>query len=165
MSSAHTHTAHFQAIIPAPFGALGVVCDEQSIREIRFLPPGTDARAATSALAERASSQLQAWLDAPHNRFDLPLRPAGTAFQRRVWAAICNIPTGDVQTYGHIARELASAAQAVGQACGANPFPIVVPCHRVVARHALGGFAGHRDGFLIKTKQWLLQHEVMRTGN
>ena len=132
MSSAHTHSTPFQAIIPAPFGALGVVCDEQSVREIRFLPPGVDARAATNPLAERATSQLLAWIDAPHTRFDLPLDPAGTPFQQRVWAAICAIPAGEVQTYGSIARELASAAQAVGQACGANPFPIVVPCHRVI---------------------------------
>lgn len=152
-----------QAVIPAPFGALGVLCSDTQIIEIRFLPPGTIAKDAQSPLALSAAEQLAAWIQSPDTRFDLPLRASGTPYQRRVWQEISAIPTGSVITYGAIATRIKSAAQAVGQACGANPFPVVVPCHRVVARQALGGFAGHRDGFLIKTKQWLLQHEANLT--
>jgi methylated-DNA-[protein]-cysteine S-methyltransferase len=79
-----------------------------------------------------------------------------------VWAAIRAIPAGQVRAYGDLARSLGSAARAVGQACGANPFPILVPCHRDVAQHAIGGFAHARGGFLIDTKQWLIQHEQRR---
>ena len=156
-------SAHaFDTIIAAPFGALGVRIDDDVLDQIAFLPPGTPAKAPRNALAQRAAEQLGAYLDDPRTRFDLPLKPAGTVFQRRVWAAIRAIPCGKVRAYGALATELASAARAVGQACGANPFPVVVPCHRVVAQAALGGFAHARDGFLLDTKRWLLAHEARR---
>ena len=69
------------------------------------------------------------------------------------------VPRGQVVSYGYIAKRLRSAARAVGQACGANPFPPIVPCHRVVSASGLGGFANNTDGFLIATKRWLLTHE------
>jgi len=152
----------FDAVIPAPFGAVGIRCHAQTLTEIRFLPPGTPAREPASALAQQAASQLTRWLDDPRTELTLPLASSGTAFQRRVWAAIARIPLGQMRRYGELSDELGSAARAVGQACGANPFPIVVPCHRVVARHALGGFAHAQSGFLIETKQWLLSHETLR---
>jgi methylated-DNA-[protein]-cysteine S-methyltransferase len=90
----------------------------------------------------------------------LPLHPAGTPFQRRVWQQIAAIPTHQTRTYGEIAKALHNAPRAVGQACGANPFPVIVPCHRVVATAGgLGGFAGQRAGFLLDVKRWLLAHE------
>jgi len=152
----------FAAIVPAPFGALGIRCNSDALTEIRFLPPGTAARTAEQGLAQRAATQLARWLDDPHAQLDLPLAFTGTAFQQRVWAAIARIPPGEMRRYGELATELGSAARAVGQACGANPFPIIVPCHRVVARHAMGGFAHASAGFLIETKQWLLRHETLR---
>jgi len=153
---------NFQAIVAAPFGALGICCDADAIDEIRFLPPGVEPRPPQLPLAITAARQLEDWLESPRARFDLPLRDTGTPFQRRVWQAISSIDSGEVLTYGELAHRLQSSARAVGQACGANPFPVVVPCHRVVARQHLGGFAGHRDGFLIRTKQWLLHHESVR---
>lgn len=152
----------FATVIPAPFGALGVACCTDAITEIRFLPPGTPARAPVCALAHSAADQLERWLRDASSPFDLPLAPAGTPFQQRVWAAISAIPVGQRRSYGDLSVELHSAARAVGQACGANPYPIVVPCHRVVAKHALGGFANARAGFLLETKQWLLRHEQCR---
>ncbi|MFO7190346.1 MAG: methylated-DNA--[protein]-cysteine S-methyltransferase [Pseudomonadota bacterium] len=149
----------FQAVVPAPFGALGVQILDDAIREIVYLPPGTPAQSPTHALAERAARQLERYLADPDYRFDLPLRPAGTAFQQAVWREICAVPRGSVARYGDIARKLNSAARAVGQACGANPYPPVVPCHRVVSAGGLGGFANHTDGFLMATKRWLLTHE------
>jgi methylated-DNA-[protein]-cysteine S-methyltransferase len=103
---------------------------------------------------------LHAYLNDPAFAFDLPLRPAGTPFQRRVWAEIATIPSGETHTYGQLAISLKNAPRAVGQACGANPYPVVVPCHRVVATGGrLGGFARERGGFLLDVKRWLLQHE------
>ena len=151
--------SRFHSILPAPFGALGIALDGGALREICFLPPGTPTRTATHPLAAEAERQLRAYLADPRHVFSLPLDPRGTAFQRRVWQAIAAVPCGQVRRYGEIAQALGSAARAVGQACGANPFPVVVPCHRVVAQGALGGFANATDGYLINTKQSLLRHE------
>lgn len=153
-------TQSFQAIVPAPFGALGVRTADEAVAEIVYLPIETNTQAPANALAEHVWTQLVRYFSDPDYRFDLPLRSgAGTAFQRAVWDAIASIPRGKVLTYGDIARRLHSAPRAVGQACGANPFPPVVPCHRVVSAAGLGGFANHTDGYLLATKRWLLAHE------
>lgn len=91
--------------------------------------------------------------------FDLPLELGGTPFQRRVWAALQAIPPGRTRTYGELARELGTSPRAIGGACRANPCPIVVPCHRVVAADGLGGFAGDTSGRRLAVKRWLLRHE------
>lgn len=153
-------SAEFDAVLKTPFGALGVRTEGKTIAGIRFLPPGTPAVKARNPLAERACEQLAAFLANPKARFDLPLEPAGTNFQRSVWRAIAAIPPGRTLTYGEIAKRLKSAPRAVGQACGRNPYPVVVPCHRVVAADGgLGGFANARGGYLLDTKRWLLEHE------
>ena len=144
---------------PATF-SLGIRCDgEDWIETVEFIEPGSEQKART-ALAAEAARQLRAWLKDPAFVFGLPLKPAGTPFQRRVWEQIAAIPCGSTRTYGELARSLSNAPRAVGQACGANPFPIVVPCHRVVATGGgLGGFARQGGGFLLETKRWLLAHE------
>ena len=95
---------------------------------------------------------------------DLPLAPAGTPFQHRVWQALRAIPPGSTRTYGELARELGTSARAIGGACRANPCLIAVPCHRVVARDGLGGFAGERGGKRLAVKRWLLRHEGAAAG-
>lgn len=161
--SASGHRTEYDAIIEAPFGAIGLRCTEDRIDEIEYLPP-CRARAPRNFLAGEAAAQLRAYLANPSQTFDLPLAARGTTFQRRVWAGIAAIPPGRWRSYGELARELGSAPRAVGQACGANPFPILVPCHRVVAASpgfngGLGGFAHARDGYLVEVKRWLLRHE------
>jgi methylated-DNA-[protein]-cysteine S-methyltransferase len=154
----------FDAIVDAPGFALGVRCDETAVYGIRFLPPQTE-RAGTTPLARTAAEQLAAWLADPAYTFDLPLRAAGSDFQQRVWAQIAAIPHGTTRSYGEIARALASAPRPVGSACGANPLPVVVPCHRVIAADGgLGGFSRARGGFLLDVKRWLLGHEARRPG-
>jgi methylated-DNA-[protein]-cysteine S-methyltransferase len=105
------------------------------------------------------AAPFAAYFADPSHRIELPLRPSGTAFQRRVRQAIAAIPPGATRTYGELARALGSAARAVGGACRANPYPLIVPCHRVVARTGLGGFAGDRTGRLLDIKRRLLRHE------
>jgi methylated-DNA-[protein]-cysteine S-methyltransferase len=84
-----------------------------------------------------------------------------TDFQRKVWKGIAAIRPGKTRTYGELAERIKSSPRAVGNACGANPYPLVVPCHRVVAtNHGLGGFARQRGGFLLDVKRWLLAHEA-----
>jgi methylated-DNA-[protein]-cysteine S-methyltransferase len=83
----------------------------------------------------------------------------GTSFQQKVWQAIQKIAPGKTKTYGQLAKQLASAPRAIGQACKSNPIVIIVPCHRVVAANDIGGYAGARDGARVETKKWLLNHE------
>ncbi|MBI4756713.1 MAG: methylated-DNA--[protein]-cysteine S-methyltransferase [Betaproteobacteria bacterium] len=150
-------TEDCQAVVAAPGFALGVRCTGSHITEIRFLPPQPEMPA-TTPLAAEAASQLRAWLADPDFAFDLPLAAAGTAFQNRVWGQVLAIPRGATRSYGELARALDSAPRAVGQACGANPYPVVVPCHRVVAAGGTGGFAHSREGPLLDIKHWLLAH-------
>jgi methylated-DNA-[protein]-cysteine S-methyltransferase len=83
----------------------------------------------------------------------------GTEHQRKVWQAMQAIPCGQTLTYGELATRIGSSAQAVGQACGSNPVPIVIPCHRVVGKTGLGGFMQHAEGESLDIKRWLLDHE------
>lgn len=103
-----------------------------------------------------ARRQLDQYFARERDSFDLPLRVAGSDFQRAVCDAMRAIPPGETRTYGDIAADLGVSPQAVGQACGANPIPILIPCHRVLAANGLGGFSG-RGG--VETKVWLLRHE------
>jgi methylated-DNA-[protein]-cysteine S-methyltransferase len=108
-------------------------------------------------LLRRARDQLQAYFDGKRLSFDLPLAPHGSDFQKRVWAALCAIPPGETRSYADIARAIGSAPRAVGGANGANPIPIIIPCHRVVAADgSLGGYSGG-DG--PATKRFLLDLE------
>jgi methylated-DNA-[protein]-cysteine S-methyltransferase len=108
-------------------------------------------------LLRRACSQLEEYFDGTRRDFDLPLAPEGTAFQKRVWKAMRDVPSGATRTYGDIARILDSAPRAVGQACGCNPIPIFIPCHRVLgSQGSIGGYSG---GEGLATKRSLLRLE------
>ena len=152
----------FQAVVTAPTFCLGVRCDEAEILGLEFLPPRAE-QAPANALAAEAVRQLRAYLADAGFAFSLPLQPAGTRFQRRVWEQIAQIPSHQTWSYGELAKAVKSAPRAVGQACGANPYPIVVPCHRVVAaRGGLGGFSRQGGEFFLDVKRWLLAHERSR---
>lgn len=107
----------------------------------------------------RNARHLERYREDPDARFDLPLLIEGTDFQRRLWDALCTSPRGRTFTYGELARKLEGEARAVGQACGDNKLPIVIPCHRVVAADGIGGFAHSTGGYLLEAKRWLLMHE------
>jgi methylated-DNA-[protein]-cysteine S-methyltransferase len=149
----------YQAIFAAPFGKLGITCTDEALLGIDFLPDAIRAQAARNALATEACAQLRAYLGDGAFRFDLPLELAGTEHQRKVWQAMRAIPSGQTCTYGEIALQIASSPHAVGQACGSNPVPIVIPCHRVVSRSGLGGFMHSADRDALDIKRWLLDHE------
>ena len=113
-----------------------------------------------SALLLRARDQLEEYFDGKRQGFDLPLAPHGTPFQRKVWAELEKIPFGRTKSYGELAAILGTAPRALGGACGRNPIPVIIPCHRVLAAHGgLGGYSG-LDG--IETKEFLLRLEGCR---
>jgi methylated-DNA-[protein]-cysteine S-methyltransferase len=138
----------------SPLGELTVFEEDGHIVALDW-GRGSGAPAATPVLAA-AKRQLEAYFDDPRSGFDLPLAPRGTGFQRRVWQAVREIPPGRTERYGALAARLGAAARAVGGACGANPIPIIIPCHRVVGAASLGGYSGG-DG--TDTKRALLALE------
>jgi methylated-DNA-[protein]-cysteine S-methyltransferase len=149
----------FDVVVPFPKMKVGVKTRVGQVVEIRYLPPGAHPLAPENALAEEAARQLERYRQDPDAPFDLPLLVDGTRFQRRLWQALCAIPRGATLTYGELGRRLAAPPRAVGQGCGENRLPIVIPCHRVVAADGIGGFAHARRGYLIEAKRWLLEHE------
>lgn len=149
----------YQAQLPTPFAVLGIRCSDTAVTEIVFLPLTTTAQSPSSPLAAEVCRQLLRYIADPLAAFDLPLDYAATPHQAKVWQALGAIPCGETRTYGELAKSLCSAAQAVGQACGANPLPIVIPCHRVVSRSGLGGFMQQRAEATLDIKRWLLAHE------
>jgi methylated-DNA-[protein]-cysteine S-methyltransferase len=152
----------FQACVRTPFATLGISTTDTHVTGIRYLAPSIAAKAPKrGSIAFLACVQIQEYLENPGYEFDLPLRLAGTRHRIAVWEAMQRIPAGKTRTYGDLATELKSSPRAVGGACGANPLPLVVPCHRVIAANrGIGGFMGERsEGFELGIKRWLLEHE------
>jgi len=120
-------------------------------------PPSADSgEASDESLLAEAARQLDDWFAHRRTDFDLPLAPRGSAFQQQVWQTLNTIPYGTTVTYGVLARQLGNVARAIGTACGRNPLPIVIPCHRVVGSSGLGGFSAPGG---LAAKRWLLAHE------
>jgi len=149
----------YQAKLSAPFGVLGICCEENALTGIEFLAADTLPQPPVTPFAQAVCKQLSAYFEDPDFQFSIPFELKGTAHQNKVWQAMCAIPRGQTRQYGELARDLTSSARAVGQACGANPVPIVIPCHRVVSKVGMGGFAHQRDGYQMDIKRWLLKHE------
>jgi methylated-DNA-[protein]-cysteine S-methyltransferase len=139
--------------ISSPIGQLTIDEENAAIVAIRWadMPAGNG-----SPLLAEAARQLDAYFAGQLSHFDLPLAPAGSSFETRVWSAMQLIPYGETRSYGDLADMIGSAPRPVGRACGHNPIPIVIPCHRVLARSGLGGYSG--SGGLV-TKQRLLALE------
>jgi methylated-DNA-[protein]-cysteine S-methyltransferase len=150
---------NYHAKLAAPFGILGIRCLKDALLGIDFLPSNEQTQPATTAFAEIVCGQLMRYFENADMHFSVPLELNGTPHQKKVWQAMLDIPRGQTRNYGELAAKLKSCAQAVGQACGANPIPIIVPCHRVVGKAGLGGFMRHGSGDPLDIKRWLLAHE------
>jgi len=145
-----------QTSLPSPIGPILLRAEEDLLASIMI---GAEAGDDTTgdALLREAAAQLSAWFAGRLDRFNLPLSPPATPRGAAHRDAIAAIPYGDTASYGALARMIGSAPRAVGQACRRNPFPIVIPCHRVIGA---GGSIGYYSGGAgIKTKLWLLEHE------
>lgn len=141
------------AKLKTPVGVLGLIEVDGAITQLVW--DGWNEGVRTPVLKE-GLAQLEAYFAGELAWFDLPLAPKGTDFQQQVYAAMSAIPRGETLTYGDIANALGVPAQPVGQACGSNPIPVIIPCHRVVGADGLGGFSG--DGG-VEMKVKLLQGE------
>lgn len=154
---------HYAAVIETPLPGrlcrLGLHVQDGMLSMIDFLDGTTAVSAAHDPCAGEAVRQLQAYFSGERRQFDIPLHIPGTVFRQRVWRALQAIPYGETRSYGDLARELSSSPRAVGGACRANPIPIIIPCHRILARHGMGGYDGDTAGESILIKQWLLAHE------
>ncbi|HUK06683.1 MAG TPA: methylated-DNA--[protein]-cysteine S-methyltransferase [Stellaceae bacterium] len=145
MTQQHTIT------IESPLGPLTLVEESDALTELHW---GRAASETPTPLLQEAVRQLGEYFDKRRRDFDLPFAPAGSAFERSVWAAMSRIPYGQWRSYGDLAAEVQGQPQAVGAACGSNPLPILIPCHRVLAAEGrMGGYSG-KGG--LKTKQALL---------
>jgi methylated-DNA-[protein]-cysteine S-methyltransferase len=153
----------FDAVVAASFGGIGVRVADGMVGETLYLPASIKPQAPRSPLAREVVRQIRAYLRDPAHVFDLPLAERGSEFQRRVWAEIAAIPSGETLSYGDVARRIRSGPRAVGGACGANWFSLIIPCHRVLAANGIGGFgdAGD-DGTYMQIKRWLLAHEGIK---
>ena len=151
---------HYDAVLSAPCAALGIITENGALARIDFLPLSTQALPPRHEFARKVCEALQAYLHDPAQPVLVPLVQQGTPFQRRVWQAISRVPAGSTAHYGDLARALGSSARAVGKACGANPVPVVVPCHRILAKNSPGGFMHSKDGDPVRIKHWLLDHEA-----
>jgi methylated-DNA-[protein]-cysteine S-methyltransferase len=153
----------YNTILPAPMCHLGAHFDGDALTRLDFLSTDTPVSTRLDARAQHLARELEAYWSAPTHTFELRFELAGTPFQQRVWRALREIPAGHPITYGALAKRLGTAARAVGQACGSNPLPILVPCHRVVAANGLGGFMHAASGAPLDVKTWLLAHERGQT--
>ena len=153
----------YDVTVEFPKFKVGVATRGGVVTQLKYLPLSAPSIAATNPLAEKAAQQLEAYKRDPNSRFDLPVVVEGTELQKSVWKAMCAIPHGKTRTYGDLARELGADAQDIGQCCGDNRLPLVIPCHRIVAANGIGGFAHATSGYLVETKRWLLMHEAAAT--
>lgn len=151
----------YQVVIATPIGMIGIRMAGEAVSELDFLPADAPERAPTDVATQTVVTQLQGYFHDPRALVTVVLAPEGTVFQQRVWKALQTIPAGTVLTYGELAARLGTAARAIGGACRSNPIPILIPCHRVVARQGLGGYAGEVTGDPLNIKRWLLRHEGM----
>ena len=148
-----------QIQISSPIGQITISVDNGTVQSITLFAQETDNNHSSSTTSTLVSSQLHDYFQQAHNKWSLPLTTKGTPFQQRVWRYLQSIPMGQTRTYSDVAKALNSSARAVGNACRANPFSIVVPCHRVVSKTGIGGYSGKTEGDELAVKQWLLNHE------
>jgi methylated-DNA-[protein]-cysteine S-methyltransferase len=149
----------YSAIIKLPFSTLGITSRDETLLAIDFLADNTNAIAPKDTFSKEVVAQLDAYCRDKNFCFDLPLLASTTTFQVRVREALIAIPVGQVLSYGQLAARLGSGARAVAMACRHNPLPVIVPCHRIVAKNAMGGYAGAISGKPVEIKHWLLEHE------
>jgi len=140
----------------SPLGILKIEANDTYLVSLKFSESKTDNKSGNE-ITQHAVIQLKEYFEGKRNSFEIPLRPAGSQFEQKVWSELQRIPFGSTTTYGNIARKLGdvNSVRAVGRANGRNPIPVIIPCHRVVGSdNSLTGYSGG-----LERKEWLLSHE------
>lgn len=158
-------------IISTPIGQFEIDVDEKTgaLLRLTYLPENVaqekqnirNENGISKPFADIAA-QINAYFVDPNHSFTLLLNPQGTEMQKLIWNALRAIPARTTKTYGELACALNTSPRVIGNACRANPIPIIIPCHRVVGAKSIGGYAGATDGVLMDIKAWLLNHEHAR---
>lgn len=150
--------AHDTAILATPIGVIEIDGDDQQLYRLRITPSGESVGAnGTNPLLDHAKEQISAWFDGRLRSFDLPLAPGNTPRGTSLRAGLIRVRYGETLTYGALAQQLDSSPRAIGQLCARNPFPILVPCHRILSSG--DGPQRYSAGDGAVTKNWLLAHE------
>ncbi|MFZ0219791.1 MAG: methylated-DNA--[protein]-cysteine S-methyltransferase [Candidatus Aquirickettsiella sp.] len=144
-----------KAIIQTPIGKLGIFTTDHLLTRLDFLTDDSALIAPNEEILDYIVSQLNQYFQYPSFQFNISYQLQGTPFQKKVWQTLSNLPIQKTVSYGMLAKKLKTGARAIGNACRANPLPILIPCHRVVAQGHFGGYKGKE----ISIKKWLLQHE------
>jgi methylated-DNA-[protein]-cysteine S-methyltransferase len=153
----------YDVTVEFPKFKVGVAVRDGVVTQLKYLPLSAPTISPGNELATRAERQLEGYKRDPNSAFDLPIAIEGSDLQKAVWKAMCAIPRGKTRTYGDLARELGADPRDIGQCCGDNRLPLVIPCHRIVAADGIGGFAHATSGYLLEAKRWLLMHEAAAT--
>lgn len=154
MTSINTH------YIASPIGTLRLEYSQGALNRLTFVDQqkSDDHSHQKSFIAQLYHALASYWQD-PNYSWQINLAITGTKFQQRVWQALRSIPSGEVRHYQQLADEIGSHARPIANACRQNPIPLIIPCHRVVAKNNLGGYAGETEGRMMEIKKWLLRHE------
>ncbi len=159
MKATQSMSSPYSAITSSPLGKLGLIVQDGKLIKLEFLSADIPLHSPNDKWSKQWVAELQHYFTHPKHCFQLAIHLDGTAFQQRVWHALQHIASGAALTYGQLAKKLQTAPRAIGQACRTNPLPIIIPCHRIVATHHLGGYAGNINGRFKDIKTWLLRHE------
>ncbi|EDY87749.1 methylated-DNA (protein)-cysteine S-methyltransferase [gamma proteobacterium HTCC5015] len=153
----------YDTVLATPFRRLGLSFDQGRLAALDFIDGDQEEVTSLDISVLQAVAEIKQYCQNADHAMNIELQLEGTDFQKRVWQAIADIPKGEVRSYGQLAEQLESSARAVGNACAANPVPVVIPCHRVVASDSLGGYCGETfeksPRGLMRIKAWLLLHE------
>lgn len=148
-----------EATFETPIGWIGLSTHENFLTHVHLLGSGKYTENCPTTFTKKIRQKFLRYFENPHYTVECPILLTGTSFQLKIWRMLARIPCSTLVTYGDLAKKSQSSARAIGQACRTNPCPIVIPCHRVVAKHHLGGFNGHSSGKFWKMKEQLLALE------
>lgn len=146
----------------SPIGPLAIQITEGTLTQIKFLSQEKPKPLPEDTFTKKLIKEIEHYFKNPDHSFNLSFELKGTDFQKKVWREIKKIPCGNTATYKDLATILKTSPRAIGNACRANPVPLIIPCHRVVGKNNLGGFAGDTNGKLVAIKKWLLEHETKK---
>lgn len=146
-------------VFTCPLSKIKIEIADNALVRLSFVDDRIKSINPPHPLAAKVKQQLVGYFSGKKHSFNFPMNLCGTLFQQQVWMELIKIPLGEVVTYGALAKKLKTSARAVGNACRKNPLPIIIPCHRVVAKNSIGGYSGKTTGKNIKTKKALLAYD------